>query len=73
MMLFVGTTDALFGEATRVAELVIEDKEVDEEDAYTVEPDDCEAWLTVWLRLGRLVFAPIAGKTGVVFVLVSGP
>ena len=39
MILFVATTDPPFTGATRVAELVMEESDVEEEDAYAVEPD----------------------------------
>ena len=76
MILFVATTDPPFAGATRVAELVMEDSEVVDEDAYAVEPDiweDLEAWLMVWLRPGRPEVALRVGNTGAVLVLVSGP
>jgi hypothetical protein len=59
MMLFVATTGPPFCAigvcGTSVAELVMEEREVDEEDAYAVDPDSCEdreLWLIVWLRVG---------------------
>jgi hypothetical protein len=76
MILFVATTVPPFAGGTRVAELVMEESEVDEEDAYAVDPDtwdDREAWLIVWLNPGRLVFVFLVGNTGAVFVLVRGP
>jgi hypothetical protein len=76
MILFVATTAPPFAGATRVAELVMEDNDVVDEDAYAVEPDiweDRDAWLMVWLRPGRPEFALRVGNTGAVFVLVSGP
>lgn len=54
MILFVATTTFppfVVGIGTRVAELVIDDKEVDEEDVKAVEPEsweDREVWLMVW-------------------------
>jgi hypothetical protein len=55
MILFVATTGPPFAcaiscGATRVAELVIEDKEVDDEEVYAVEPEsweERELWLMV--------------------------
>jgi hypothetical protein len=55
MILFVATTVPPFCcgidcGGTSVAELVIEDKEVDDEDVYEVEPESCEErelWLIV--------------------------
>jgi hypothetical protein len=76
MILFVATTAPPFTGGTRVAELVMDESDVVEEDAYAVEPDvreDREAWLIVWLRPGSPVFALLVGNTGAVFVLVSGP
>jgi hypothetical protein len=54
----------------------MEEREVDEEEVYAVEPDSCEdleAWLIVWLNPGRPALPTLlAEKTGAVFVLVSG-
>lgn len=64
MILFVATTGPPFAGATRVAELVMEESDVEEEDAYAVEPDiweDREAWLMVWLRPGRPVVVFLVG------------
>lgn len=49
MMLFVATTFPVVG-GTRVAELVIDDNEVDEEEVKAVEPDSCEE-REVWLMV----------------------
>jgi hypothetical protein len=75
MMLFVATTGPPFVGigvgGTRVAELVIEDKDVVDEELKAVEPDSCddrELWLIVWLKPALLVW-----KTGAVFVLERGP
>jgi hypothetical protein len=78
MILFVATTDPPFavGGGTSVAELVIEDSEVEEEDVYAVEPDSCEErelWLMVWLNPGPALPAVLVGNTGAVFVLARGP
>lgn len=43
---------------TRVAELVIDDKDVDDEEVKAVDPDSCEdreLWLIVWLKPALLV------------------
>jgi len=76
MMLFVATTGPPFVGGTSVAELVIEDSDVEEEDVYAVEPDsweDLEFWFIVWLGLGTLLPALLVENTGAVFVLESGP
>lgn len=76
MILFVATTDPPLAGATRVAELVMEESEVEDDEAYAVEPEiweDREAWLMVWLRPGRPAVVLLVGNTGAVFVLVSGP
>ena len=82
MILSVATTGPPFWAicvgATNVAELVIDDSEVVEDDeVYAVDPESCEereAWLMVWLNPGALpVRAPLEGKTGAVFVLERGP
>ncbi len=59
-----------------MAELVIDDREVDEEDVKAVDPDnwdDRELWLMVWLNPGRPLPALRVWKTGAVFVLERGP
>ena len=86
-MLFVATTLPPFAwgmdcGGTSVAELVIEDKEVVEDEVYAVEPESCEErelWLIVCPRPGRplvLLMLPPAlleENTGAVFVLARGP
>lgn len=85
MILFVATTGPPFAidcGATSVAELVIEDKEVVEDDVYAVEPESCEErelWLIVCAKPGRplllLMLPPalLVENTGAVFVLARGP
>jgi hypothetical protein len=69
-------------DGTSVAELVIEDKEVVEDDVNAVEPESCEErelWLIVCERPGRplvlLMLPPalLVVNTGAVFVLARGP
>lgn len=52
MILSVATTEPLFMDigvgGTKVVELVIDDKEVEDEDVKAVEPDNCED-LELWL------------------------
>jgi hypothetical protein len=62
--------------ATRVAELVIDDKEVEEEEVNAVDPDsweDRELWLIVWFKLEPPLAALLVENTGAVFVLERGP
>jgi hypothetical protein len=87
MILFVATTGPPFGcaidcGATSVAELVIEDKEVVDDEVNAVEPDSCderELWLIVCPKPGRplvLLMLPPAlldENTGAVLVLARGP
>ena len=68
MMLFVATTFP-FMTGTRVAELVMDDSEVEEEEVKAVEPDSWEERLMVWLR--PVIF--LEENTGAVLVLESGP
>lgn len=62
-----------------VVELVIEDREVVEEDVKVVDGADIwedrelELWLIVWLRPESPLAALLAVKTGAVFVLERGP
>jgi hypothetical protein len=75
MILFVACTGPPFG--TSVAELVIEEREVEDEFVYAVEPEIwllLDAWLMVWAKPGRLP-APFERvlKIGAVFVLERGP
>jgi hypothetical protein len=83
MILFVATTGPPFGVAiggggTSVAELVMEEREVDEDEVYAVVPESCderELWLIVWLRLDRplLLLTLFVENIGAVFVLARGP
>jgi hypothetical protein len=83
MILFVATTSPPFGVAidcggTSVAELVMEEREVDEDDVYAVEPeswDDRELLLIIWLKPVRPLLLPalLVENTGAVFVLARGP
>ena len=71
MILFVAWTGPPFG--TRVAELVIDDREVEEELVYAVDPLICELLDIVWLKPLTPLETPLVLKTGAVFVLESGP
>ena len=76
MILFVAWTGPPFTAGTSVAELVIDDNEVDEDEVYAVEPDSCEdraLWLMVWLNPVGLFPALLVENTGAVFVLARGP
>lgn len=81
MMFAVATTFPPFWaiwvvSGTRVAELVIDDNDVEDEEVNAVEPDswdDRELWLIVWLNPGRPLAALLVWKTGAVFVLERGP
>ena len=71
MILFVAWTGPLFV-GMSVVELVIDGREVEEEEVYAVEPDsweDREAWLIVWFNAGRPGLPELFEKTGAVFVL----
>lgn len=81
-MLFVATTGPPFCACaigvggTSVAELVMEDREVEDEDAYAVDPEsweDRELWLMVWLRVGYGPPALRELNTGAVFVRERDP
>lgn len=78
-MLLVATTLPLFcaicGGGTRVAELVIEDSEVVDEEANAVDPEiweDRELWLIVCPNPGSPVPALLVPKTGAVLVRERG-
>ena len=74
MILFVACTGPpLVWGGTRVAELVMDEREVEEEFVYAVEPLICELLDIVWLKPLALVEAPLVLNTGAVFVLESGP
>ena len=76
MILFVAWTVPPVIAGTSVAELVIDDKDVEEDDVYAVEPDsweDRELWLIVWLNPGRLFPALLVENAGATFVLGRGP
>lgn len=89
MMLFVAITLPPFwaicggvgvvavGGGTRVAELVMDDNDVEDDDVNAVDPeswDDRELWLMVWLNPGRpFPVLRAEGKTGAVFVRARGP
>jgi hypothetical protein len=80
MILFVATTAPPLAGGIRVDELVIEEREVEDEDVYAVDPDiweDLEAWLIVCRKpVGGVVLVlpdTVVVKTGAVFVRVSGP
>lgn len=76
MILFVAITEGLEvceGPGTRVAELVIEDSDVDEEELNVVEPDNCEdreVWLFILVKPGR--FAAVLAKPPAPFGVVLG-
>lgn len=77
MILFVAWTGPLFGTifGTSVVELVIDEREVEDDEVYAADPDSCEdleAWLIVWFNPGRPVLPTLPEKTGAVFVLVRG-
>lgn len=69
-MLFVAMTLPFETGGTRVAELVMDDSEVEEEELKVVEPDSWEDLLIVWLL--KLLML-LVEKTGAVFVLERGP
>ena len=73
MILFVAWTGPPFDwVGMRVAELVMDEREVEEEFVYAVEPLICELLEIVWLKPLTLLEAALALKTGAVFVLESG-
>ena len=69
MILFVAITFPFETGGTRVAELVMDESEVEDEEVKAVEPDSWEDLLMVWLKVGML----LVEKTGAVFVLERGP
>jgi hypothetical protein len=81
MILFVATTLPLLGAAiceggTRVAELVIDESEVVDDEVNAVDPDswdDRELWLIVCPKPGSPVPALLVPKTGAVLVRERGP
>lgn len=83
MILFVAVTwllltleVAIEGRGTRVAELVMDERDVDEDDVKVVEPDswdERELWLMAWLNADSPLAVLLVLKTGAVFVRARGP